>query len=59
MSVIETTRVGSFVVLSIASVNMSPLAVVMSTTLWLSWVRGFDSLAAGSSAARTMVIGWW
>ena len=44
--------------LAIASVNFSPLAVVISTALWLPCVVGFDTLAAGSSAARMIVIGW-
>ena len=52
------TLLGSLVVASIASVNDWPPAVATSTIDWPPSVRGFDSFAIGSSAARTAVTGW-
>ena len=55
---LDTTRVGSFVVVSMPSVRLTPPAVVMSTSVSLPCVRAFATLAAGSSAARSIVRGW-
>ena len=43
---------------SIASVNVNPFAVVISTTCSRPAVRGLASFAPGSSAAPTILIGW-
>ena len=57
LSSIDVTRAGSFVVSSIARVSLSPFAVVMSTSCWPPSRRTLATLAPGSSAARTIVIG--
>jgi hypothetical protein len=58
LNVMFDTDTGSFVSRATASEIMCPLAVVMSTTSVLPTRRAGLTFAAGSSAARTAVIGW-
>ena len=54
---VERMRIGSFVVASMASVNV-PAGTVISTERSFPSERALASVAFGSSAARTSTTGW-